>query len=68
VAQSLLGLNNKLDMIERAFHASPNTEMHIRASALFHVASMEKGVARRFSLPEFTTDIKLKSLMIERNM
>jgi len=27
VAQSLLGLNNKLDMIERAFHASLNAEI-----------------------------------------
>jgi len=27
VAQSLLSLNNKLDMIERAFHASLNAEI-----------------------------------------
>ena len=63
VAQNLLGLNNdfELDMIEKAFQESPKTEMHIRAHAFFHVelANMERGIASKLGLPEFTTDVNL---------
>lgn len=59
----MLGLNNdfELDMIEKAFLASPKTEMHIRAQTLFHVelANMERGIASKLGLPEFTTDVEL---------
>jgi len=48
-------------MIEKAFCASPKTEMHIRAHAFFHVelANMERGIASKLGLPEFTTDVNL---------
>lgn len=63
VAQNLLGLNNdfELEMIEKAFRASPRTEMYIRAQTLFHVelANMERGIASKLGLPEFTTDVEL---------